>query len=60
MSVQSSLVLETLLKLTRNVLDTVSDTAYSPVPASSSEAAQDHVATTVAIENAEKRMEEML
>lgn len=60
MSVQSCLVLETLLELTRNVLDTVSDRVYSPVPASSSKGAWDHMPTTVVIENAEKKMEEML
>lgn len=32
----------------------------SPVPASSSEGAWDHLPTTVVIENAEEEMEEML
>lgn len=60
MTVQSCLVLEKLLELTGNVLDTASDRAYSSVPASSSEGAQDHVPTAVLTENAEEKMEKLL
>lgn len=57
---QSCLALEKLLELTGIVLNTVATRAYSPVSASSSEAAQGHVPTIVLIQNAVKSMGELL
>lgn len=57
---QSCLALEELLGLTGIVLDAITTRVYSPVPASSSEEAQDYVPTAVLIQNAVKSMEELL
>lgn len=57
---QSCLAQEKLFELTGIVPDTVATRAYSPVLASSSEEAQDHVPTTVLVQNAVKSMEELL
>ena len=56
---QSFLALDKLLELTGIVLDTVTTRAYSPVPASSSEEAQDCVPTTALIQNAVKSVKEL-
>lgn len=57
---QSCLDLVTLLEFTGTVLDTLCNRAYSPVPTTSSEKAQDCVPATVLIQNAVKSMEDLL